>query len=429
MKKNNLKIINRKKEIAAKSLIIGIDIGSEFHSVVFQNNEGMILEAIEILYNSRKGFDYLDKKISIAKEKNNLENVHIGFEPTGHYWKNIIYHLSDKGYRIHFIRTTAVKAQRELDESSPSKTDIRDANTIASLVREGKYIDSKIQTGVFKNLRDIGKLRAKVMAMKTSMICRLTMLMQLYFPELIKLFWATDSVGFWRLLKECQFPVDIKQKTDEELKGILKVQGLKKSKLNEMIEKLREASEKSIGLNPNDFDRFNIKHCISNLEMFHKQLKEIKNKMENLLEETEYWEYLESINGVGVVTAATLLGELGEPSNFKYSKEIIKFAGLDPKEKSSGKYKGRIKLSKKGRYLMRTMIYFISMRLVHRDDGFKAFYEYKLKTRNKNGRYIEKKEALMAVGIKFIKVIFAMFRDKKKYEGLKYKERYLLKTA
>jgi transposase len=429
MKKNNLKIINRKKEITIKSLIVGIDIGSEFHSVVFQNKDGMILDSINILYNSRRGFDYLDKKILIIKEKYNLDNVHIGFEPTGHYWKNIIYHLSESGHRIHFIRTTAVKSQRELDESSPSKTDIRDANTIASLVREGKYLDSKIQFGVFKNLRDIGKLRAKVMEMKTSMICRLTMLVQLYFPELLKLFWATDSVGFWRLLKQCQFPTDIKQKSNEELKDILKVQGLKQSKLNEMIQKLREASENSIGLRSNEFDRFNIMHCISNLEMFHNQLKEIKIKMEELLEQIEYWKYLKSINGVGVVTAATLLGELGEPSNFKDSKEIIKFAGLDPKEKSSGKYRGKIKLSKKGRYLMRTMIYFISMRLVHRDEGFKAYYEYKLRTKNRDGRFLEKKEALMAVGIKFIKVIFAMFRDKRKYEGLKYRERYLLKTA
>jgi len=429
MSKNNIKIIERRKMLKDDSLIIGIDIGSLFHSVVFQNKEGYILDKIEKIYNTRKGFNYLDNRIELLIKKHELKEIHIGFEPTGNYWKNIIYHLHNKGHNVHFIRTTAIKSQRELDESSPSKNDIRDANLLATLVREGKFIDSKLQFGVYKNLRDVGKMRAKIMVMKTSMICRLRMLVQLYFPELLDLFWAIDSVGFWRLLKQVQFPSDLKEINDDELKNILQVRGLRKNRLEKMIESLKRASINSIGLQSNDFDRFNILNCIESLELFHKQLKEIKIKMEELLNKTEYWELLKSIKGVGVVTAGTLLGELGDPSNFKAASSIIKFAGMDPKEKSSGKYKGKVKISKKGRYLMRTIIYFISMRLIYRDEGFKAYYNYKINTRSATGKYLEKREALMAVGIKFIRVLFAMFRDKKKYLGIKIKEEYFKKRA
>ena len=45
-----------------------------------------------------------------------------------------------QGYEVRFVRTTAVKHQRELDESSPAKSNIRDAFTIGNIVREGKYI-------------------------------------------------------------------------------------------------------------------------------------------------------------------------------------------------------------------------------------------------------------------------------------------------
>jgi len=429
MKKNNLRIIYRRKIISSKSLILGIDIGSSFHSVVFQNKEGYILDKIEKVFNSRKGFDFLDSMIEYLLKKHELTEVHIGFEPTGIYWKNIIYHLHNKGHQVHFIKTTAIKSQRELDESSPSKNDIRDANLLATLVREGKYIDSKLQFDVFKNLRDIGKMRAKVMVMKTSMICRLRMLIQLYFPELLELFWAIDSVGFWRLLKRVQFPSDLKEINDDELKDILRVRGLRKNRLEKMIESLKRASINSIGLQSNDFDRFNILSCIESLELFHKQLKDIKTKMEKLLNQTEYWYLLKSIKGVGIVTGATLLGELGDPANFKDAASIIKFSGLDPKERSSGKYKGKVKISKKGRYLMRTIIYFISMRLIYRDEGFKAYYKYKINTRSISGKYLEKREALMAVGIKFIRVIFAMFRDKVEYRGIKIKDMYLKEAA
>lgn len=429
MSKNNNKIINRKNMISKDSLVLGIDIGSQFHSVVFQNKDGFVLEKIDKLYNSRKGFDFLDNKIEYLLNKHQLSIVHIGFEPTGNYWKNLIYHLHSKGHQVHFIRTTAIKSQRELDESSPSKNDIRDANLLATLVREGKYIDSKLQFDAFKNLRDIGKMRAKVMVMKTSMICRLRMLIQLYFPELLDLFWSVDSIGFWRLLKRVQFPSDLTGISEDDLRNILRVPGLKKERLEKIIEVLKTASNNSIGLEATEFDRFNILSCIDSLELFHKQLNEIKEKMEGLLDQTEYWKLLKSINGVGVVTAATFLGELGDPKNFNDASGIVKFAGMDPKEKSSGKYKGKIKISKKGRYLMRTIIYFISMRLIYRDEGFKAYYNYKINTRSINGKYLEKREALMAVGIKFIRVVFAMIRDKKEYRGIEIKEEYLKKTA
>lgn len=429
MSKNNIKIINRREMISNKSLIIGLDIGSSFHSVVFQNKEGYVLDKIEKVFNSRKGFDFLDDRIEYLLKRHELREVHIGFEPTGNYWKNIIYHLHQEGHQVHFIKTTAIKSQRELDESSPSKNDIRDANLLGTLIREGKFNDSKLQFDIFKNLRDIGKMRAKIMVMKTSMICRLRMLIQLYFPELLELFWAIDSVGFWRLLKRVQFPSDLQDILEDDLSDTLRVSGLRKNRLEEIVKCLKTASNNSIGLQANDFDRFNILSCIESLEMFHRQLKEIKIKMNELLNKTEYWCLLRSINGVGVVTAATFLGELGDPSNFKDATGIIKFAGLDPKEKSSGKYKGKTKISKKGRYLMRTIIYFISMRLIYRDDGFKAYYKYKINTRSVSGKYLEKREALMAVGIKFIKVIFAMFRDRTKYRGIEIKDCYLKDVA
>lgn len=420
MKKKNIILVNKRNAISRDSLIIGIDIGSKFHSVVFQNKEGIVLDAVEILYNNKKGFDYLDKKIICLKKKHGLEDVHIGFEPTGYYWKKIIYHLSKVGYIIHFIRTTAVKSQRELDDSSSTKTDLTDANHIASIVREGKYIDSKILHGVFKNLRDIGKLRAGLMSKKTGMIFRLKMLVDMYFPEILDCFWSVNSKAFWNLIKVAPFPEDVNSMRKAELTDLLSVKGIKKERLERMVNQLKIASEASVGLDASEFDRYNLKQCIESLEMYQKQLKEIKKEMERLLNKTEYWELMKSIPGVGIVTGATLLGELGDPKNFKDAKSIIKFAGMDPKENSSGLYRSKSKISKKGRYLMRTMIYFISMRLIYRCKEFKEYYERKLKTKTNRGRYLEKKEALFAVGIKFIKILYAMLRDNKTYDNSRY---------
>jgi transposase len=76
------------------------------------------------------------------KEKHRLRDVLIVMEPTGHYWRKLTYFAIEHGYEVRFVRTTALKHHRELDESSSAKSDRRDALTIANITREGKYIDT-----------------------------------------------------------------------------------------------------------------------------------------------------------------------------------------------------------------------------------------------------------------------------------------------
>jgi transposase len=108
-----------------------MDIGCEFNAMRPMNKEGKILGRCSKIYNSRKGFDYFTKVIEETKRENGLRDVLIGMEPTGHYWRKIAYFAKEKGYDVKFIRTTASKHQRELDESSSAKCDIKDTQTLS----------------------------------------------------------------------------------------------------------------------------------------------------------------------------------------------------------------------------------------------------------------------------------------------------------
>ena len=92
----------------------------------------------------------------------------------------------------------------------------------------------------------------------------------------------------------------------------------------------------------------------------------------------------------------------------------IKYAGYDPTGKESGKHVGRRKISKKGRWRLRKMLYLMSMRVVCFIPEFREYYERKLN--GSGGRKLARKEALCAVIIKLIKLIFALARDRRKYE-------------
>jgi len=154
----NSQVVKRQR-IRSTTLVIGVDVGNAFNAVGFMNKEGKVLGSYVRLYNNREGFEQFVKMTEALKTKYRLKDVLIGMEPTGHYWRKLAYFAREQGYEVRFIRTTALKHHREIDESSSAKSDIRDALTIANITREGKYIDTVIEDGVVRQLRTLSKVR------------------------------------------------------------------------------------------------------------------------------------------------------------------------------------------------------------------------------------------------------------------------------
>jgi transposase len=354
----------KRKRIGNQTLIVGMDIGSEFNAACFMDKEGNVLGRYPTIYNSRKGFDYFQTMLVKTKRKHKLTDVLIGMEPTGHYWSKIAFFAKEKGYEVRFVRTTAVKHQRELDESSSGKSDIKDAYTIGNIVREGKYIDTIIEESVFRQLRTLAHARERILRYIVGSTHGLQAHLNDYFPELRQFFWSMKAKGLWRLLETYPFPEDVR---DAGLAAVVTL--------------LSKGTGK-------------------------------KREMRELLKEIPLARYILSLPGTGKVGCAVFLGELGNPEYFGNPRQIIKYAGYDPKENDSGLRVGRKIISKKGRWLLRKCLFFMVLRLVHRSSFFKAYYEHKKKGFD---RPLEKTEALCAVILKLIRVLFALMRDKRMF--------------
>ena len=147
-------------------------------------------------------------------------------------------------------------------------------------------------------------------------------------------------------------------------------------------------------------------------------LKNIDIQLKRILKEIPSASYLMSIPGIGPLSAAVFLGELGDPAHFHNARQIVKYAGYDPQESDSGSRIGRRFISKKGRWLLRKYLFFMSMRVVVLSKYFQEYYHRKLETKNRYGQQPRRKEILCAVVIKLIKVIFALLRDKRGFKDL-----------
>ncbi len=414
MKKKLEKIIRRKRALGRNPLILGIDVGSESHSVAFLDQTGKLLAQFSKVENSRESFDRLLEGIRKWRQRYGFTGVYAAIEPTGHYWRNIAYYLFNHGVVVRFIRTTALKSQRELDDSSPSKNDDRDAVELGMVMKEGRYLDSAIPQGIYLELRGLGKHRQRLMEGKTATVLRLGGFLDTYFPGLRTVFWSLDAKGLWRLLREAPFPSDVLALGEEKLNQLLAAGSKRKGAIVPKAKEIMRLAGAGIALPATESALVELKGSLALLECYDRQLKAVRREMERVIRGNEYCDLLRSIPGVGTVTIATFMGELGDPANFNHPNEVVSFCGLDPSEASSGKFRSGFRISKKGRYLMRTMLYYMGMRVIRWNTRFKSWYERKMKKHD-----LTKKSALMAVCIKLIRIIFAMFKHRQAFNSSK----------
>ena len=135
----------------------------------------------------------------------------------------------------------------------------------------------------------------------------------------------------------------------------------------------------------------------------------LEAEMVRHLEQIPYSRVILSLKGIGPVTAAGLIGEVGDFTKFGTISEVMKLAGLDLYEVSSGKHRGKLRISKRGRPLIRKLLYLAALSTVRKGGVMHEWYQRAL------GRGMMKTKALVAVSRKLLGIIFALVRDHSVY--------------
>jgi transposase len=152
---------------------------------------------------------------------------------------------------------------------------------------------------------------------------------------------------------------------------------------------------------------------IETLETLQRQLKEVHTALLDTFWALPESPYLVSVYGLGEITAAIILAEIGDPRNYRNGNQLIKLAGTQPVTNISGrKSRSRTPMSHKGRPRLRTTLFFAVMRLVQVDDAFAREY-LRLQLRKENP--LTKMEALGALMNRLLRILWALMRDRTFY--------------
>lgn len=397
--KQNEKIL----QLTDKSLIIGVDIAKNKHVARAQDFRGVQFGKPLYFENALKGFQTFThwiEKLAIQQEKS---DVIIGMEPTGHYWLPLAYWLMEKQLKVVVVNPAHVKKSKELDDNSPTKNDVKDARVISRLVQDGRYSEPHLPEGVYAELREgmnmYDQLRKDLQAVQG----RVHQWIDRYFPEYTTVFAKWEGQSSLQVLKMGLFPDEISQKDDMEIlseirKEVKRGVGLKK------VRQLKEAARHSIGIQEGKtMARLKIQTLMDQYTLLHEKIDDVWKMIEGLTSTIPGVQEMVDIKGVGDITIAAFLAEVGNLHHYSHPEQIIKLAGLNLKLATSGKWQGRTVITKRGRPKLRALLFKVILPLVNHNPAFKAMHEY-FTTRKENP--LKKKQSLIALCCKLIRILF-----------------------
>lgn len=254
---------------------------------------------------------------------------HIGMESTGVYWRPVYETIEEFSPYYESIIVCNAHNMRNLPGR---KTDIKDAEWIATLLQHGLLEPSFVPNRIIRDLREFSRTYKNCVSEKNRCQNRLEKFLQTHGFKLSSVLSDINSVSGIRIL------------TILSEKGSLTVSDVSKAISSNTKKSAFEIQSAICGrLNQNEC--FLLNDFLEQLQIIQKHIDKILDKMQEVASPYQrIIEQLDSIVGIDITAAILILAEIGPTpqENFENSSRLSSWAGLSPRnDQSAGKIKSK----------------------------------------------------------------------------------------
>jgi len=325
---------------------------------------------------------------------------HIAMESTGVYWQPIYAVLEDL---FNSTVTLIVTNARHMKNVPGKKTDIKDSEWIATLLRAGLLKSSFIPTEEIRELRDFTRYRKSIIADITSQKNRVEKHLQ--------------SCGF----KLSSFLSDIFGVSGRAIIDHLSERGvINPSKIQEYVKGRAKAKTEDIKIAVNgkmtEHQKDFLKVLLERLDEDCKHLYTLDLKIESALENFKApTQLIDEIPGINITAAATIIAEIGvDMSKFKTAQHISSWAGLSPGNNESAGKRKSTRITKGNTYL-KTVLCEVAWSITRVKSSYLSSWFWKLKQRR------GAKKAVIALARKILVIIYTMLKENTSFNEERFK--------
>jgi len=387
---------------------LGIDIAKVNHVASLINEDGSILVKAIKFTNSNEGLQKLIDSISEYDQS----QIYCAMEATGTYWLSLFSALTDKGFNVSVFNPYQIKSFRGAYSNRKQKNDVIDSILIANFLSFNGTKQTSLPNDDLLALKNLTRYRSNLVSNISKAKTQVTGILDKIFPEYSELFSDTFGEASKQILLNCPTPNEIVNFNTRKLANILK----KASRGRHSTDKVREVkslAKNSFGIKfTGDACSFEIKQLVNQIIFLENQAHELEVKIKELYSKLD--NHLQSIPGIGEVTAPIILAEIGDINNFSTPSKLTAFAGIDPSENQSGNKKSTDeKTSKRGSPYLRHAIYLAAMVASNNDP---IMHDYYIKKRAQGKHHYV---ALAGVERKLLGIIFHVLKENRDYRPSK----------
>lgn len=403
---------------------VGIDISADFSFIAILAPNGDIYRKAFRIKHDVNGFNHLLKEIKKVEEEFNMKTT-IFMESTGVYHLSLFHFLNKNFDNTFVINPLITKCNKNVDIRKV-KNDKKDALSIAQI---GKYQNIKLSQGVsldiflLKSLvREYYKLTDTCSVFKKKLSADLRVI----FPSYSTIFSNTTSNTSIAILSDYPTPQSVLDAPKDKILEIL----ISKSKkglawAEKTYTKLLDSATEAtiIGL-PLRALAIKITSSINLITTIQKEIDTLLDEIKTLINSSDFPESIKnninlinSIPGIGYLTAITIVAEIGDINGFIKPKHLVAFFGIDSSVNESGKFKGnQNKMSKRGTRIGRRALYAVALASIRKKRSGVPINEILLNYYQINLNGKKAKVALGAIMHKILNYIFAVLRNQTPFE-------------
>jgi transposase len=316
----------------------------------------------------------------------------IAMESTGIYWRPV-YQLLEEG------RTLLLVNPQHMRAVPGRKTDVKDSEWIADLLRHGLLQASFIPPKPIRELRELTRYRTTLVQARTAEVNRLQKVLETANVKLAAV--ASDVLGkSGRAMLEA-----IMEGTDDAAA----LADLARGRLRAKLPQLQLALEGRVETH----HRFLLGQLLAHIDFLEGTLATLQAEIATRLSaQAAAMEQLQTIPGVGATAAAVIVAEIGtDMSRFASAKHLASWAGLCPGNRQSGGKRLSGKPTK-GNVWLRGVLGEVAWAIAHTKDNYLSARYHRW------ARRLGKNKAVMALAHTVLVIIYHMLREGREYRDL-----------
>ena len=336
------------------SVYIGADVSKGYADFCVLSDEGEARQRLR-LDDTREGHDRMEELVRSCAEQQPGETLLVGMEATGGLelnWLSTLKTLEqDADLRVYQLNPYVLRKFVE-QRLHVSKTDASSARSIADYLRRGLAEDHTPyrEDGPSQGLRTLARKTKRMIGQSVQLKNELQALLQRAHPELVQHLRGHMSQWILKLIQEYPTPVKLSEAAPQEIAAIPYVTEAK-------ARRLIGAARDSVASQQDEDTGLALSLMAEDLLRLEKRIDRLKSRLWNRIKDRRAPHLLKSIGGIGKWSATVLYCEIGDVARFASPKQLVAYAGLDPRREQSGDQQTDQGISKRGNRRIRSILY------------------------------------------------------------------------